>query len=178
MKACNEEETRKSVIDILESFELELVDYDTNLTKLKYLDRQITVHTLQEMLGHPNDKLRYYASDMLLELEPGASLEALLPLLQDHDKHLRYNLCTKLCYFGNSRAVDALIHVLNKDQSSDVRLMAAVALGRIGDPRAVLALQQAVTDDFECDFQGEPISYAAARAIQNIINTAANTLNE
>ncbi|MEZ4709785.1 MAG: HEAT repeat domain-containing protein [Caldilineaceae bacterium] len=162
--------TKELITDLVEEFESEFNDYYATLAKLCDLDKESTLQILQEFLTSPDSKFRYYASDILLELDTKMSQEFVLPLLKDVDEYIRHNLCTKLCYYGDYQAVNALIDVLNNDQSNDVRLMAAVALGRIGDKRAIPHLLNTIAHDSGYDSQGEPVSSAAKRAVDNITN--------
>lgn len=59
---------------------------------------------------------------------------------------MRYFAADALGNIGHRRSVDHLTQLL-LDQDQDVRWVTAAALGRIGDPRAAHALQQAYNSD-------------------------------
>lgn len=49
--------------------------------------------------------------------------------------------------FGELRAVDPIIEVLHEGRRATVRSTAAIALGRLGDPKAIPALRPLLDDD-------------------------------
>lgn len=67
----------------------------------------------------------------------------MVPFLQDRRMRLRVRAIEVLGYFRYAKSTPALITLLNKDPSSEVRATAARALGRLNDPRAKTALRQA-----------------------------------
>jgi HEAT repeat protein len=58
--------------------------------------------------------------------------------------------------------VDPLIQALLTDNHKDVRWYAAIALGKIGDIKAVESLRRALNDDCDC------VRMAAAEALKRI----------
>jgi HEAT repeat protein len=57
------------------------------------------------------------------------------------------NAAKKLAELGGDEAVDALIHALQNHPNDSVRMEAAGALARIGDPRALPSLEKAANSD-------------------------------
>jgi HEAT repeat protein len=74
-----------------------------------------------------------------------------LALLADPDQSVWWYGCGLLYDAGDERAVPALVDRLRSDPDPGVRTIAADALGRIGSPVAVPALELAVERDHETD---------------------------
>ena len=68
----------------------------------------------------------------------------------------------------DSEFIYPLIYLLENDPDNDVRFIAAVALGRIGDERAIPSLTRAKEKDFGVDYEGETVSSAADDALKQI----------
>ncbi len=78
--------------------------------------------------------------------------------------------CRTLAEFHDPRAVGKLSGVLLESTDADVRYAAAEALGKIGDSKAVSALQYAQQNDTGEDFEGFAIADAAREALLKIKN--------
>ncbi|MGI0015289.1 MAG: HEAT repeat domain-containing protein [Nitrososphaera sp.] len=136
--------------------------------RLKGLDRQSAIIELRELLAHPEPNLRCDAAEALLLIDAPSTVGFVLPLLKDPVDFVRWNVCYWLSEYPNSQAVEPLTAVLLHDQDSNVRFMTAIALGVIGDIRAVPALKWANANDFGLDHEGDSVSNAAAQALKKI----------
>lgn len=77
-------------------------------------------------------------------------------------------ICGILSTYGDERVMEDLVHVLENDPAPDVRMLAAFALGRIGDERAIPVLIKARDNDLGVDFEGRSLSDAATDAFETI----------
>ncbi len=73
--------------------------------------------------------------------------EAVIDVLADPDIHIRMRACTLLAGYADRKAVEPLYRIVANDGDPMVRSMAAFALGRIGDVRAVDSLVKLLTTD-------------------------------
>jgi hypothetical protein len=96
-------------------------------------------HVLYQMMEMRNNLARGIKSN------PG-NYPILLEALQNKDESIRCIAALCLGYYRVSNAVPALIKLLSCDPVEGVRQCAAEALGRIGNPSAIPALQKAITD--------------------------------
>lgn len=90
------------------------------------------------------------------------------PLLQDADDGVRGYVCELLGASRRSEAVPLLIESLFNDPDGTNRSEAAWALGNIGDPVALPALERAIQTDDGVDYEGRPVKKIAAEAIRRI----------
>jgi HEAT repeat protein len=88
--------------------------------------------------------VRATAARAVLQLAPHEAASLLLTVVHDRDEFVRQEVAYALGETQSMTAVDELLLVLEKDKADGVRAAAAVALGRIGDPKAVLPLTQAL----------------------------------
>ena len=79
--------------------------------------------------------------------QPDEKLSFVLKSLQNPDMYTRLNALRELEAHPQAAAVEALIHVLRHDDYDAVRGMAAVALGKLKDPRAVRPLLETLQYD-------------------------------
>jgi len=75
-----------------------------------------------------------------------SDVRGFLAMLSSENDRYRWIAADALGEMEADEAVDALIHLLHRDGSSQVRYTAARALGQIGDPRAVPHLLLAMDD--------------------------------
>jgi HEAT repeat protein len=143
---------------------------DTTLAKLHAFDSNRLTNILTSILLSDNG-MRYNAAEALLWLDPQRGIDIVLPLLDDPkaDSDIRYHICGLLSMFGDERAVEPLVNRLQQDPDDNVRHIAAFALSKVGDTRALPALRKAQQDDDGTDFEGRPISEAVQKAIDNIL---------
>lgn len=124
------------------------------------------VPILIQALENQDRGVRWGAAWVLGEIGPEAkeAVPALSKaLVEDEDAMVRQQAAEALRDIGPAakEAVPALIQAL-KDENEDVRMYAAIALGKIGDARAVETLFQALKDENK-DVRG-----AAARALEKL----------
>jgi HEAT repeat protein len=87
----------------------------------------------------------------------------------DEDKRFRIvKLLWQGC--GTEHIVPTLIEMLKEEPDPSIRLMVAMALGEIGDKRALPALEWSADNDHETNYEGTLISSEAKSAISNLLN--------
>jgi FOG: HEAT repeat len=97
------------------------------------------------LLDHGNPDTQWWASDALGSLgEPAC--EPLLKILDFPKVNVRIGAIEALGAIRSPRSVEPLIRKLKSDPDSEIRWVAALALGDIGDHRAVPALEEALHD--------------------------------
>jgi HEAT repeat protein len=77
--------------------------------------------------------------------EPG--LEKLLELLRNNDEQIRSIVANKLGEIREELAFEPLLELLSNDPDAGVRALAAEALGKIGDRKAVAELERVAQSD-------------------------------
>ena len=97
---------------------------------------------------------------------------AVEPLIHMFEGRPDPSLATVLGNWGDRRAVEPLVAVM-EHPDSHVRFYAARALGKLGDARALPALERALDNDIEPitdtqSLRGKSVSYVAAKAIEKI----------
>jgi HEAT repeat protein len=121
------------------------------------------------MLTDPDPEMQGYAARALVEIAPERASKLIVPLLESPEPILREDICGLLSKCGDEKAVAPLMEVLQNDRDADVRFLAAFALGKIGDRRAIPALEWARRHDDGMDFDGHPVRNAAEDAINEIL---------
>lgn len=109
-----------------------------------------------------------YIAEILMERDSKSGMNYILPLLHSTEAPLRLHVCGLLSNYSDSRCVEPLVDRLQTDVSADVRVIAAFALGKIQDERALPALRLAQAQDFDVDFEGTSVSKQATDAIMAI----------
>ncbi len=137
----------------------ELLEIDETVFA-NFLNKTLKIETDTEILA--------YIAEIVVKknLEQRASL--ILPLIQSPDPLLRRHVCGLLGNCGDKIAVEDLIDRLRKDEDTNVRVVAAQALGRIGGTRALTDLIWSRDHDFSIDKDGWSVSAIATRAIEKI----------
>lgn len=115
-------------------------------------------------------EFRAYSAEVLLRLNLQDSVEHVVPLLSEPDTELRYYVCGLLSNYGDKTAVQPLIDVLRNDPDADVRGIAAFALGKIGDRRAIPVLRKAQQEDDAVGSEGHRVSRIAEEALKAVLN--------
>jgi HEAT repeat protein len=151
----------------------EMRSYNSEMSKaalqtLVELDREAVVQVLTQVLNSQDSNLRCQAAETLVKLDPDYGVRQILPYLETPDSTLRWVICGLLSTHGDKKAVLPLVNVLQNDSEADVRMLAAFALGRIGDQRAISALEWAREHDEGTDYEGRRVSDVAADAILKI----------
>jgi HEAT repeat protein len=159
----------QDILGLLRSFHsFERREKEHAISVLQSLDRKPTAESLLRVLGNGDVELRCDAAEALMWIDPKQGTEIVLSLLSDLDATVRWNACGLLYDFGDHRATPRLVEVLRDDAESDVRLIAAHALGRVGDLSAVPFLRHAARVDTGQDYEGRRVSEAAQEAIESI----------
>ncbi len=133
------------------------------------IDGETFVNFLSKQLKEEKDvEILAYMAEMAVKRGIEQRADLILPLLSSPDRLLRRHICGLLGNCGDKKAVDALIDRLRNDISADVRVVAAYALGKIGDPKAEADLRWAKDHDLAVDFQGWSVSDQSIKALDEI----------
>ena len=139
------------------------------IATLNALDRGAVIRELVSLLNSRDLELRCDAAESLLRIDSNQTIDLVLPLLADLESTVRWATCGLLHDFGDQRVIPWLVPVLLNDPAADVRLMAAYALGEIGDHSTLPSLRQASQSDDGEDYEGRRVRDAATEAIENIL---------
>ena len=101
---------------------------------------------LFKALKDKNSHVKWHAAQALGQMGSPEVVEALISALDDNDTQVRWYVVLALGKTGSLQAIEALIKVLECDEDSFVKEMAARALGQIGSLQAVDALISALSD--------------------------------
>ena len=123
------------------------------------------VRGLIRHLDHDKHDLQWRAADALGSLGEIAC-EPLLKVLTYHKMHVRIGAIEALSKIKSPRSVDPLIRTLATDEDHEVRLVAALALGEIGDNRAIPSLLVSLKDE------DRYVRYGSAKALEQIGRSA------
>lgn len=145
------EAVNKAVQDILEIEEDVFVNFVKN-----------------NLYSENNIEILAYMTEMIVEKKVKNRSDLILPLIQSPDAALRLHICGLLGNCEGKIAVEGLVDRLRKDEDANVRVMAAQALGRVGDIRATSYLIWSRDYDFSLDKDGWSVSVIAAKAIVEI----------
>jgi|SRR5688572_7811024 len=138
--------------------------------KLLEIDEEILIGFLGKVVKNDTDtEVLAYAAELIVDSNNKQRANYILPLLQYKDPILRRHICGLLGNCRDKVAVDPLIEKLQSDASADVRVIAAYALGKIGDRKALPFLTRARTA-LSFDFEGVTVSKEASYAIDEIEN--------
>lgn len=108
------------------------------------------------------EETRVATAEMMARAKSPLSVEELTQALHDPSFSVRQEAIVALAHLSpDERIVEALVEVLQGRQP-DLAVSAAWALGRLGDPRALPPLRQALDSDFPM------VRAAAARALGNL----------
>ena len=98
-------------------------------------------------LQHDDDDVRWKAAIALGEIGDPQAIPSLINVLCDEDRFVRSRAAYALSMIGEA-AVDPLIHAL-REGDGNLRWGAAIALGKIQNPRAIDPLIHALADKYE-----------------------------
>jgi len=121
-----------------------------------------SVEPLIVLLRHPDEDVRWKAAIALGEIGDVRAIDPLIGLLCDEDRYVKGRVALALGMIGQP-AVSPLIRALTTGDGS-LRWGAAIALGRIHDPRAIAPLVQALGDKYE-NVRSEAL--ASLKAMEN-----------
>jgi HEAT repeat protein len=100
------------------------------------LARPKTVQTLVALLKDPSPNVRRGTADSLGKMKERSAADGLLPLLADASADVRQSAAKALGHIDDPKAADLLVKTMNSDSDEWVRIIAALALAEMGDPRA------------------------------------------
>jgi HEAT repeat protein len=103
--------------------------------------------SLETALNSPDVALRVGAASALGAIGRTQSRLALESRLADPDWRVRAQAAYALSHIPDRRSTERLVETLARDESALVRNACALALGRIGDPRAIPGLDRALDDE-------------------------------
>lgn len=116
------------------------------MTDIEAMKNAHDVRGLIRLLDHRNQDIQWRAADALGTLGEMAC-DPLLKLLVFPRVNVRLGAIEALGNIKSPRSVEHLIHILAKEKSNEVRWVAALALGEIGDKRAIPALLHSLRDE-------------------------------
>ncbi len=105
------------------------------------------VEPLVAFATHESKRRRREVARLLREVPSARALDTLCALLNDPEDDVREDAASSLCRVADHRVLDALIEALADPRLGHERGMVAIALGRIGGPRAVASLEYALADE-------------------------------
>ena len=132
-------------------------------------EREPLLFLLDQLLDDEDENIRTDAAVILAAVDFDQSLARLLGFLRSPDTAMRWTVCGLLSRHGDERVVKPLIQVLLSDEWADIRMLAAFALGKIGDRRAIEALRYAEQHDQGVDYENRTVRDAASEAISAIL---------
>ena len=103
------------------------------------------IRHLIKLLNHRDYEVQWRAADTLGTLGESAC-DQLISILEFQNIHVRLGAIEALGDIKCPRSVEPIIRKLKNDKDNEVRWVAALSLGEIGDPRAVPALVDALGD--------------------------------
>jgi HEAT repeat protein len=115
------------------------------VTRLGAMARPESSRVAALALGDPAAIIRATAARAVLSLGHDEAATYILPLLKDRDEFVRREAAYALGLTQSTIVVNALTASVETDKKPSVRGAAAVALGQIGDARAVAALTGALS---------------------------------
>jgi hypothetical protein len=119
------------------------------------------IRGLIRLLDHRKSNIRWRAADALGTLGEVAC-DPLLKVLVFPKIHVRIGVIEALGEIKSPRSVEPLIHTLQTDEISEVRWVAALALGEIGDKRATPPLLASLKD------KDRYVRYGSAKALYQL----------
>lgn len=134
---------------------------------LKNMEEPILFDILQEIADGDNLDLRDKAINIAPRINLQKGITFVIPFLKDSDENIRWLVAAILGDSKDERAIEPLIDCLANDSDAGIRLLAASALGRLGNLDTISHLEAALTDKGE-DYEGRLVSTAARESIQGI----------
>lgn len=137
------------------------------IRKLGKIHNSDAFEVLLKLIGITKGEVRCAVIDTLAFIDPVRSIDILIAELKDTDPLVRWLVSGILLNIADERTIEPLIQALN-DEDSQIRIHAALALGKIGSPKALFALRLIQHTDIGTDYEGRKVSEMAATAIQQI----------
>ncbi len=143
-----------------ESWELRLRSIGAAGATERSEDAQKIVKALVDHFEHPNEVFRKTKVDWEMSeydfltraywstvpTVVRIDIELLVPLMDHQNAELSEGMALMLC--RDLRSLPKLVEILNSSEEGDRRIQAALALGNLGDERAVPALAKALEDEY------------------------------
>lgn len=142
------------------------------MRKLTTFPRAETLTGLEKLLNSGDSFAFRWAAYAVLRLDSAAGSAMLLPFFDSADAEVRYHLSGLAGDYGDAQLVEPLIRVLQTDSVPENRHLAAFSLGKLGDKRAIPALEHARLHDKGEDFEGRTVASAATEALERITGGA------
>jgi len=131
------------------------------MATIESLKQSHDIRGLIRLLDHGSPEIQWRAADTLGTLgEPAC--DPLISIIDFPKVHVRIGAIEALGDLRNPRSVNHLVRKLKTDPDNEVRWVAALALGQIGDPGAVPALQLALKDN------DRYVRYGAVKALETL----------
>jgi HEAT repeat protein len=131
------------------------------MTDIEAMKNAHDVKGLIRLLDHDKHNIQWRAADALGTLGEMAC-DPLLKLLVFPRENVRIGAIEALGDIKSPRSVEPLIQTLAKDKSNEVRWVAALALGEIGESRAIPALVRALNEE------DRYVRFGSAKALEQI----------
>jgi HEAT repeat protein len=142
--------------------------WDSALSELLDIDKPLLIDALTRLLSDNDSGIRVSVAEAFLRIDPEVGMLLVVSLLKDPRDHVRWYVCGLLHDFGDSRATEYLIELVQTDPDADVRYVACYALSELGDRRSLEVLWRVQQNDLGTDYEGRRISEMAEEAIQRI----------
>ena len=145
-----------------------------------YKDNPLAVNAIVYVLGDGNSSsVRKLADSIVMELGEKVS-DQIIDLLHNGDRTVRRHVMSseslvKIC---STKAIEPLIDILKHDRDAWIREYSALALGRIGDKRALEPLIEALDDVFHTVRMRAAISLGKLGDVQAIPKLTARLMDE
>ena len=131
------------------------------MVNIEALKKSRDIRGLIRLLDHRSSDIQWRAADALGTMgEPAC--DPLLRILDYPKVNVRLGAIDALSGIKSPRSVDDLVRKLKDDHDDEVRWAAALALGQIGDPRAVPALEEALRDE------DRYVRYGAVKSLETL----------
>lgn len=140
--------------------------------KLREFDETQLFKLLQEIVKSERREWMIAAHTMI-NLNHEKSIPILIPLLRHPNREYRWEICGLLSLHRDERVIGPFMERL-KDEDPGIRHIAAFALGKVGDLKALPALEWTIQNDTGVDYEGRLVSEMAKMAIRQIKTRSEN----
>jgi HEAT repeat protein len=137
------------------------------LSSLAYAQSRLELAT---MCQDPEPIVRAAAASMAGEAFQDIVATSVLPLLNDPVRYVRFAACEAVIFSNCNTAAASLMQLIRHDPEPRIRNIAAIALGKVGDPALVPELRNLAA--IECGVDHEN------RSISQVILSASNEIDK